>query len=52
MDKSVNVSVNGEAVPLNPFVQTIFTNVISALLESLDGLPASIEAVDIKIEKP
>ncbi len=51
MDKKVNVSVNGEEVTLNPFVQTVFTNVITALLGSLDGLPATIDNIDIKIEK-
>ena len=51
MDKSVKVSINGEEVTLNPFVQTVFINVITALMDSLDGLPTALDNIDIKIEK-
>jgi len=50
MDKKVSLQVNGQDIPLNPFVRKIFINVIEGLIQALDKVPAGRQRIDIRIE--
>ena len=49
--ENISLKVNNEEVPLNPFVQHIFINVVNGLIDSLDKIPDEKYSVEIKIEK-
>ena len=51
MSENIKLNVNGREVPLNPFVKRAFSNVISALVNSLDKLPEKIEEIELKVVK-
>jgi len=50
MDKKVSLQVNGQGIPLNPFVRKIFINVIEGLIQALDKVPISRQKIEILIE--
>ena len=50
MNKKVILKINGIEIPLNPFVKSIFINVISGLVESLDKIPDDKTKTEITIE--
>lgn len=50
MDKKVSLIVNGKEISLNPFVKSIFTNVINGLVDSLDKVPEDKKKIEITIE--
>ena len=52
MDKKVDLKVNGQEIPLNPFVTDMVFNVVKGLLDSLDKIPDNREKIDIHIESP
>ena len=43
--------VDGKKVPLNRYVQSVFGNVISALISTLKGVDESWKTVEIRIER-
>ncbi len=49
MSKNIELLINGKDVPMNPFVKRSFTNVIQALIDSLDKLPDDKEKIEIII---
>jgi hypothetical protein len=48
-EKDVVLKVNGTAIPLNPFVKRLFTNVIAGLVDSLDKIPPARDKIEIII---
>ena len=50
MDKIVTLIINGQEIPLNPFVKNVFTNVINGLVDSLDKVPEDKKKIEITIE--
>jgi hypothetical protein len=50
MDKKVTLIINGQEIPLNPFVKNVFTNVINGLVDSLDKVPEDKKKIEITIE--
>lgn len=50
MDKEILLKVNGERIPLNPFVQEVFINVISGLVGSLNKIPEAKQKIEILVE--
>ena len=51
MSDAIKLKVNGKEVPMNPFVERTFSNVISGLVHSLDKLPDDVRQIEIFIEK-
>ncbi len=49
--KNVFLKVNGQTIPLNPFVTDVFYNVIYGLVETLDKTPETKDKIEITIEK-
>lgn len=45
------LDVDGERVPMNPFVQRIFIQTIDGMLRALDGIHENPEEVRITIKK-
>jgi hypothetical protein len=52
MDKKVNLKVNGQEIPLNPFVTTVVFNVVKGLVDSLDKIPDNPGTIELRIEAP
>ena len=50
MVKETKIIVNGEEVPLNPFVTRITSKLVLAIVESLKGLEENIKEVQIKVK--
>jgi len=44
------LKVDGRAIPLNPFVQSMLTETIKGLLRALKGLPENPQRVEIKFK--
>jgi len=51
MVMEIELIVNGKKIPLNRYVQTVFCNVISALISTLKGVDEEWESVEIRIRK-
>ncbi len=51
MDRKVSLKVNGQDIPLNPFVKDIITNVLKGVVESLDKIPGKPDKIEVKIEE-
>lgn len=51
MSKKIIMKVNDKDIPMNEFVQRIFTNTIGGLVESLDKLPEDKKKIEILIEE-
>jgi len=49
MSNKIKLHVNGDDVPMNPFVKRTFTKVIEGLISSLDKLPDTINKIEITI---
>lgn len=49
MNKQVVLKINGQEIPLNPFVQDVFKNVIGGLVTSLDKIPADIHRIEVEL---
>lgn len=49
LDFSVELTVNGEKVALNPYVKSVFINVIFGIVKTLRNVDVP-EKVDIKIK--
>ena len=49
MGENIKLNVNGQDVPMNPFVKRTFSKVIEGLVSSLDKLPADIKKIEITI---
>jgi hypothetical protein len=45
------LDVDGQKVPLNPFVRRIFTQTITGMLRALDGIKADPKEIHITIKK-
>ena len=50
MDKKISLKVNGRDIPLNPFVENVFSKVIYGLVDSLDKIPEEKNKIEIIIE--
>lgn len=51
MGKKVSLKVNGQDIPMNPFVKDIVSNVVKGLVDSLDKIPGDKNHIEIKIEE-
>ena len=51
MIMEIELVVDGKRIPLNRYVQTVFCNVISALISTLKGVDEEWKSVEIKIRK-
>jgi hypothetical protein len=49
-DFEVELKVNGKAVPLNPYVNSVFANVIAALVSTLKNTPEP-EKIELSLFK-
>jgi len=47
----VKLIVDGKTIPLNRYVQSVFGNVISALVSTLKGVDENWKSVEIRIER-
>ncbi|MHC1590203.1 MAG: hypothetical protein ACXQTQ_04495 [Candidatus Hecatellaceae archaeon] len=47
----VQLQVNGETMPLNPFVSQMITSIILGMISPLKGLPENIETITVTVEK-
>lgn len=47
----VRLKVNGQLVPLNPFVENMFQEIVAAMLRPLKGVPASFDTVSLLLKK-
>jgi len=46
----VSLRVNGVEIPLNPFVQEVFANVVSGLVRSLRGAPSRPSDIEVRVK--
>jgi hypothetical protein len=46
---SIILKVNDREIPMNPFVEAVFMNVIMGMIASLDKIPQDKERIDIQI---
>ena len=51
MNQTIILKIDGQEIPLNPFVKSIFGNVISVLIDSLDKIPDKNGTIEIQIKK-
>lgn len=51
MVRKVSLQVNGENIPLNPFVRDMVRNVVRGIVNSLDKIPDDIRTIEVKIEE-
>jgi hypothetical protein len=49
MENKLSLTVNGQAIALNPFVKKIIANVLLGAVQSLDKLPQPVEKIDISL---
>ncbi len=47
----VELIVDGKAIPLNRYVQSVFGNVISALVSTLKGVDENWKRLEVRIER-
>jgi len=47
----VTLVVDGERIPLNPYVSSVFANVIAALISTLKGVEEGWSLAEIKVER-
>jgi hypothetical protein len=47
----VEMAVDGKSIPLNDFTQAIIGNVVTAMAESLRGVPSEEKEIVIKVRK-
>jgi len=50
-ERSIVLKVNDRVIPLNPFVDTVFINVIDSLIQSLDKIPDDKSEIEILIKQ-
>jgi hypothetical protein len=50
MDKKITLKVNGQEIPLNPFVTDMFFNVINGLVDALHKVPEEKNKIELVIE--
>jgi hypothetical protein len=50
LEPLAELKVDGRAIPLNPFVQSLLTEMIKGLLRALKGLPENPQRVEIKLK--
>lgn len=48
-ERSISVKVGDRSIPLNPFVETVFINIIDGLIHSLDKIPDDKNRIEIII---
>jgi len=48
---SIRVTVNGEEVPLNPFVNNFMIHTIEAMVSALKDIPTPAKSITIQIDK-
>lgn len=51
MTKTVFLEIDGKKIPLNPFVQKIFTQVIKGMVASLDDIPEDPKTLTITVKE-
>jgi len=51
MDKKITLKVNDQEIPLNPFVTSVFLNVINGLVDSLNKVPEEKNKIELIIVK-
>jgi hypothetical protein len=51
MKQTLNLKVDGQEISLNPFVESIISNVIYGIINSLDKIPMGKERIEIVIDK-
>ena len=50
MESSVTLVINKKAVPLNPFVQSVFKNVILGIVNTLRREDKKIKQIDVMVK--
>ena len=48
--KEVNLTVNGEEIPLNPIMSKLITNLLNGFLDALKNIPEERESIELKIQ--
>ena len=48
-ERQISVKVGDRVIPMNPFVDTVFINIIDGLLNSLDKIPQDKNRIEIVI---
>jgi molybdopterin-guanine dinucleotide biosynthesis protein B len=48
---SIDMQIDGDSIPMNDFVQKIFTNAILGMIESLDGIKKNPENISVSLFK-
>jgi hypothetical protein len=51
MADTVILKVNGQEIRLNAFVQRALLGVIEGFLGALDGVPAQVKEIEVRIER-
>ncbi len=47
----VELIIDGRTIPLNRYVQSVFGNVIAALISTLKGVDENWKSVEVKIQR-
>jgi hypothetical protein len=47
MEKKITLKIDGKKVSMNAFVEKIFINIISGMLDSLDKLPEEKDKIEL-----
>lgn len=50
MNKHISLKVNGQEIPMNPFVKDIFANVLNGLVDALDKIPEKPKKIELLVE--
>jgi hypothetical protein len=45
------LQVNGETMPLNPFVSQMITSIVLGMISPLKGLPENVETITVTLKK-
>lgn len=48
---ALKVTVNGEEIPISPFVHDFITRTIEGMISALKDIPSPLENITIRIEK-
>ncbi len=51
MAKKTTLRVDQQDIPLNPFVEKLFTNLVQGLVNSLDRIPSDPKKIEIVLQE-
>jgi len=52
MTKKVFLEIDGKEIPLNPFVQKMFTGIIKSMVTALDDIPENPQTFTLTVKEP